>query len=96
MPKDLQLVVYAFAVDEPVSDLGLFNIDSRNIEIVGAGKSLTPDLDWNSALRDWRRQVEIAAEEMSRGDIRVNSYQSRQAARPLALLSRFAELRRDG
>ena len=96
MPKDLQLVVYAFAVEEPVSDLGLFNIDSRNIEIAGAGKWLTPELDWNSALQDWRQQVEIAAEEMSHGDIRVNAYQSRQGARPLALLSRFAELRRDG
>ena len=95
MPKDLQLVIYACAVDEPVSDLGLVNIDSRSIGISGAGRTFTPDLDWASALQDWRNEVEAAAGEMSRGDVRINGLQSRQAARPLALLSRISELRRD-
>lgn len=94
-PKDLQLVIYAFAVDEAVSDLGLVNIDSRSISISGAGRTFTPDLDWGAALQDWRNDVQGAAARMSRGDVRINGLLSRQAARPLALLSRIAELRRD-
>jgi probable DNA repair protein len=94
-PNDLQLVIYACAVEEPVSDLGLVNIDSRSIGISGAGRTFTPDLDWANSLQDWRNEVEAAAEAMSRGDVRINGLQSRQAARPLALLSRIAELRRD-
>jgi ATP-dependent helicase/nuclease subunit B len=94
-PRDMQLVVYACAVTEPVSDLGIVNVDSRAVDIDGAGRMLTPDLDWNSALTEWRERVEAGAVEMHRGDIRLYGLHSLQAARPLALLSRVREIRHD-
>ena len=94
-PRDMQLVVYACAVSESVSDLGLVNVDSRAVDIDGAGRSITPDLDWDNALTEWRDQVEAGAREMHRGDIRLYGLHSLQAARPLALLSRVREIRHD-
>jgi hypothetical protein len=95
LPKDMQLVVYACAVDASVSDLGLVNIDSRSTSIDGAGKQLTPDLDWDEALASWITLVEAAAKQIQRGDVRVNGQQNTQSARPLSLLSRIGELRLD-
>jgi len=94
-PKDMQLVVYACAVKDPVAGLGLVNIDSRSVGIIGAGSALTPDLNWDELLEDWRRKVELAAAQMQRGDVRIDRLQTDQKARPLALLSRIRELRRD-
>jgi len=95
LPKDMQLVVYACAVDAVVSDLGLVNIDSRSTSIDGAGKQLTPDLDWDEALVSWTTLVETAAKQIQRGDVRINGRQNTPSARPLSLLSRIAELRHD-
>jgi len=95
LPKDMQLVVYACAIDATVSDLGLVNIDSRSTSIDGAGKQLTPDLDWDEALVSWTALVETAAKQIQRGDVRINGRQNTQSARPLSLLSRIAELRHD-
>jgi hypothetical protein len=95
LPKDMQLVVYACAIDATVSDLGLVNIDSRSTSIDGAGKQLTPDLDWDEALVSWTTLVETAAKQIQRGDVRINGQQNTQSARPLSLLSRIAELRHD-
>ncbi len=95
LPKDMQLVVYAIAIDAEVSDLGLVNIDSRSTSIDGAGKQLTPDLDWGDALASWTKLVEVAAGQIQRGDIRVNGLQNVQSARPLGLLSRIRELQHD-
>jgi probable DNA repair protein len=95
LPKDMQLVVYACAVDDSVSDLGLINIDSRATSLDGAGKQLTPDLDWGEALGSWITLVEAAAKQIQRGDIRINGKQNAQAARALGLLSRITELRHD-
>jgi hypothetical protein len=95
LPKDMQLVVYACAVDAKVSDLGLVNIDSRSTSVDGAGKQLTPDLDWDEALAAWIALVEAAAKQVQRGDVRVNGRQDTQSARPLSLLTRIAELRHD-
>jgi probable DNA repair protein len=94
-PRDMQLVVYACAVNETVSDLGLVNIDSRAVDIDGAGRTITPDLDWDGALAEWRDRVEAGAREMHQGDIRLYGLHSLQAARPLALLSRVREIRHD-
>jgi len=94
-PRDIQLVVYASAVIDPVSDLGLVNVDSRAVDIDGAGRTITPDVDWNSALTEWREQVEAGAVEMHRGDVRLYGLHGLQAARPLALLSRVREIRHD-
>ena len=93
-PNDMQLVVYASAVEEPVAGLGLVNIDSRDVDIDAAGRHFTPKLDWDKDLRRWKLQVVDAAAALQRGDIRVDALQSNDSARPLALLSRIGELRR--
>ncbi|MDH3613408.1 MAG: PD-(D/E)XK nuclease family protein [Gammaproteobacteria bacterium] len=95
IPNDMQLVVYACAVQDSVGGLGLVNIDSRSIDIDGAGRTFTPDLDWQATLREWKNQVADAVSEIQRGDVRINGSQNTQASRPLSLLSRIAELRRD-
>ena len=94
-PNDIQLVVYAYALDGEVSDLGLVNVDSRIVDIDGVGKTLTPDIDWHSELESWCRLVERAARELRAGDVRLSSLHSLQAARPLSLLSRSRELLHD-
>jgi probable DNA repair protein len=91
-PRDMQLVVYAYAFAQNVSGIGLFNIDSRDIALDAAGRDLSPKLDWDSALADWMSQVEIAAQEIASGDIRISALLSAQHARPLSLLSRYREL----
>lgn len=95
LPNDMQLVVYAVAVSEAVAGLGLINVDSRAVDLSGAGKAFTPDLDWDETLADWQREVSDAAHDIQRGDVRINSLLDRRSARPLSLLSRIAELRRD-
>jgi probable DNA repair protein len=95
MPADRQLVVYACAVDGAVSDLGLVNVDSRGVNISGAGRTLSPALDWEAKLAEWRAAIERAARDFRAGDVRLTSQHSLQSARPLAPLSRVGELRRD-
>lgn len=95
LPNDMQLVVYALAVSGPVAGLGLINVDSRAVDLNGAGTAFTPDLDWGETLADWKREVSEAAHNIQRGDVRINRLLDRRAARPLSLLSRIAELRRD-
>ncbi len=95
-PRDMQLVVYALGVQEPVAGLGLFNVDSRSIEIDGVGRSFTPDLDWDDILAQWKNVVVLAANDLQQGDVRINAQQNTQSARALGLLSRIGELRRDG
>ena len=95
LPNDMQLVVYALAVSGPVAGLGLINVDSRAVDLNGAGTAFTPDLDWGETLAEWKREVSEAAHNIQRGDVRINRLLDRRAARPLSLLSRIAELRRD-
>ncbi len=96
VPHDYQLVVYACALNEDVSGLALFNIDSRDISIDGAGEAFNDDEDWHRRLGGWKAEVRGAIDSIRRGDVRVNARQGINDARPYALLSRFAELRRDG
>ncbi len=95
IPNDMQLVVYAFAVSEPVAGLGLINVDSRSVDIDAAGTEFTPELDWSETLSQWKQAVLVAARDLRRGDVRINGLLDRQAARSLSLLSRIAELRRE-
>ncbi len=98
-PTQLQLVVYACAIDEKVSGLGLFNVDSRSIEIDGAGPAFsstdTSSDTWSDDLNRWKLRVENAAAGIQGGDVRVNISQGSDALRPLGLLSRAEELRHD-
>lgn len=94
-PRDMQLVVYASAVHDPVAGLGLVNVDSRAVDIDAAGRAFAADLDWDAALDKWKHQVQVAVAELQQGDVRIDGLQTIQAARTLGLLSRIQELRRD-
>jgi len=94
-PRDMQLVVYACVVGEPVAGLGLVNVNSRIVDIDGAGRCFDNDEAWDVTLAGWQQQVEVAAANLQRGDVRINGLQSTDSARPLSLLSRINELRRD-
>jgi probable DNA repair protein len=94
-PNDMQLVVYASAIKEPVAGLGLVNIDSRNVGIDAAGRDFTPKMDWDTELERWKMQVADAASELQRGDVRLDGDQTTDSARALSVLSRIGELRRE-
>ncbi len=94
-PSDMQLVVYASAMAEPVAGLGLFHVDSRDVSIDGVGPALTPIDEWDRALEGWQKTIRDAARKIAAGDVRLNVRQNSRDARPLDLLSRFAELRRE-
>ncbi len=91
-PVDYQLVVYAAAQAASVSDLGLVNVDSRDVGIDGVGVHLSGDADFAETLKGWVETVAEAAAGLARGDVRINRAQSARDARPLALLSRYQEL----
>jgi len=93
-PNDLQLLVYATAIEEPVAGLGLYRIDSAMVEIDGAGPALGESEDWNETLGEWRQMVRTAAADFVRGDVRLNGHQGNLDARPLNLLSRYTEVAR--
>lgn len=95
-PREIQLVAYACAMDEPVAALALVNVDSREIAFSGAGVGYTDPEPWPGQLGDWSTMVRRACEELTAGDVRVNSDQAVADARPLNLLTRFTELRSDG
>ncbi len=94
-PNDFQLVVYASALDEDPAGLALVNIDSRDISIDGAGSAFGDADNWHRRLGGWKAEVRTALEHIARGDVRINARVGIKDARPMALLSRFAELRRD-
>ncbi len=94
-PNDFQLVVYASALSEDPAGLALVNIDSRDISIDGAGTAFDDGDDWHRRLGGWKAEVRTALEHIARGDVRVNARFGLKDARPMALLSRYSELRRD-
>ncbi len=95
-PREIQLIAYASALDDPVSAVALVNIDSREVSFEGAGRGYTDDADWDAWLAEWKRQVRAACRDLSLGDVRVNGVQGVKEARQFNLLSRYTELRRDG
>jgi len=94
-PNDWQLVVYACGVDAAIAGLGLFNVDSKHTMIDGAGPAFGNGDDWQPSLRRWQQDVHVAAAAIAAGDVRLNVMQKSRDARPLSLLSRFAEVRRE-
>ena len=97
-PKELQLVVYASAVDAEVGGLLLINIDSREIAYKGAGGSgewdrLPPEL-WSVRLGRWKKLVDDALTRLAAGDVRLNTARTRLDSRPLNVLSRVEEIKR--
>ncbi|MDZ7771087.1 MAG: PD-(D/E)XK nuclease family protein [Woeseiaceae bacterium] len=97
-PADLQLCVYARAINETVGGLLLLNIDSREIVYKGAGGSvpwgrIDPG-DWPAILAAWCAQVDRTTASLAAGDHRLNLLLNRDKVRPLAVLSRVEEIRR--
>ena len=97
-PLDLQLVVYADALQEAVGGLALINIDSRSISYKGTGGSVEWDVarrdEWPERLAAWRAEVHRALREIAAGDVRVNLRLMADEGRPLGILSRLEELKR--
>jgi len=91
-PVDYQLVVYAATQASAVSDLGLVNVDSRDVGIDGMGVHLSGDPDFAETLAGWVETVAEAATALARGDVRINRALGGRDARALALLSRYQEL----
>lgn len=92
-PAGYQLVVYASVLDETITGLGLYNVETRHTGIDGVGPALAATDDWQSTLSAWSATVVSAARQIEKGDVRLNPERSLEDARPLNLLSRFAELR---
>ncbi len=93
--NEAQLFVYAMASDEPVVALALANIDARETGFSGAGRGFTDESDWPDLLATIGAQIDEACDDLARGDVRLIARQGATAARPLNLLSRYTELRRD-
>jgi hypothetical protein len=94
-PREIQLVAYACALDEPVAALALVNVDSRTMGFNGAGAGYSDPEKWPDQLAEWSGLVRSACRELSHGDVRLDSTQTVLDARPLNLLTRFTELRND-
>lgn len=98
-PNNLQLLVYACALDEMIGGLVLINIDSKSITYKGTGASVEWDVkgaaQWPARLTTWKESVERAMQQIARGDVRINLNLPTERTRPLNILSRFEERRRD-
>ncbi|HLT90741.1 MAG TPA: PD-(D/E)XK nuclease family protein [Woeseiaceae bacterium] len=98
-PTDLQLVVYAAALAEPVGGLATVQLRPSGIRYraVGASVEWSPlePAAWQERLGEWKRQVAGTIEAFAAGDVRVNVARPPDEARPLSLLSRVEELRRE-
>ncbi len=94
-PTDAQLLVYATAMQEPVAALGFYNIDSRETALSACGQADIGPQEWRESLQRWTHAVERAAGDFAAGDVRIRYWQTLREARPLNILSRFGELRRD-
>lgn len=97
-PTDLQLVVYAAALDRAIGGLALVNVAGSGIRYRGIGSSvewntLAPEV-WQERLASWKKRVDEAIGRFAEGDVRVNTTRSTDDNRPLNLLSRTEELRR--
>jgi len=95
-PNDVQLVVYASALREPVAGLALFNVESRHCGFDGAGPAFGDGDGFAEDLVRWEQAVRVLAQGIAAGDVRINVRQGLRDSRPLAILSRAAEVLRDG
>ncbi len=94
-PRELQLPVYACALEEQVGGLVLINIDSRAIQYKGTGASGEWDTKgaelWPQRLAAWKEKVAGAMQQIATGDARINLSLPTEESRPLNILSRFEE-----
>jgi len=94
-PKDMQLIVYARALEVDTAGIALLNIDTRGIEFDAVGRDYPARLDWDAVLPEWFAEIDAAAGRIAGGDIRINGVQAVKESRPLGLLSRIRELQLD-
>ena len=95
--KDLQLVAYADALDEPIGGLLFINVDSREISYRGIGDGWDAGSDnWDEQLSAWRIELHETISALVEGDARIVLDRASGDARPLAILSRYEELIHDG
>lgn len=98
-PKDVQLVVYAAALDCDIGALALVNLAGSGIRYCAIGRDaewggLEPE-DWQRRLGEWQATVDDALRRFAAGDVSVNVSRASDASRPLALMSRVEELKRE-
>jgi hypothetical protein len=97
-PKDLQLIVYADALESRIGGIAFVNIDSRSISYKGTGGSVPWDAarrdSWEERLSAWVEEVHEALREIAAGDVRVNLLFTAEEGRPLGILSRLEEMKR--
>ncbi|MFQ5546865.1 MAG: PD-(D/E)XK nuclease family protein [Woeseia sp.] len=96
--KELQLAVYACAIDETIGALALINLGGHSIDYDSAGGSEEWDSrragQWPERLSAWREKVARAMRQIAAGDSRINLNLGTSDARPLNILCRFEERRR--
>ena len=90
--NDLQLVVYAMALNETIAGLALINLDSKKVTF---RRTPTGD-EWPDVLSAWMSDADTAIRGIAAGRAAVNIALTSDQARPLNVLSRFEELRRGG
>ncbi len=99
VPANVQLSVYARTLAAPIGGLALINLDSREISYQGEGAGVPfgriKAEDWPQALASWCAEVDALLVRFAGGETGVNGNQSADDGRPLALLSRIEELRRE-
>jgi len=95
---DLQLIVYADALNEDIGGVVLINIDRRNINYRGAGAggpwNKQKEEDWPDMLAAWRSVVHQSLRDIAAGDVRINVLHTVGESRPLNVLSRKEEQKR--
>ena len=92
----MQLVVYATALAaETTCGMALFNIDTRDVSISGVGTPFGDEKTSSNEFAEWHQLIVDLAAEIAAGGVRIQLASSKDA-RVLGLLSRYAEVLRDG
>lgn len=99
-PRQLQLVVYAISQPGRVRALAVGVVHPHRIGYTGVrepdldwpGRGVRAVEDWPALLNAWKAQAHALAEAVAGGDARVNLSLAVDDQRPLAVLSRVAEL----
>ncbi len=99
-PDELQLVLYAAALDAPVAGLGRWFVNALDVSLLGVGEAVVrkpekPEM-WLRRLSEWKALALSLLADIAGGDVRVNVVDSTHRDWQLDVLTRVAELRRDG
>ena len=99
-PDELQLVLYAAALQKPVEGLGRWFVNARDVSLLGAGQAVVKKPAepgaWSQQLEEWTVLALGLLADVAAGDVRVNVIDTAHRDWQLDVLTRVAELRRDG